>query len=85
MDGIEESLEIEDVYEYINENDGEIFTTGNEEDTDNKDEVVKLEVTLTEEEPLSNYVSRLRKRKRSLRKNYIKRAAFIAEDENVEQ
>ena len=85
MDGIEESLEIEDVYEYINENDGEIFTTGNEEDTDNKDEVVKLEVTLTEEEPLSNYVSRLRKRKRSLRKNYIKREAFIAEDENVEQ
>ena len=85
IDGIEDRFEIEDVYEYINENDGEIFTAGNEEETDNKAEVVKIEMTLPEEEPLSNYVSRLRKRKRGLRRNNIKREAVITDDENVEQ
>lgn len=82
MDGIEESIELEDVYEYINDFDGESYDTSNEEEKVQKDDFVKIEMTLTEEEPLSNYVSRLRNQKRSLRRNLLKREAFKGDDES---
>lgn len=80
MDGIEESIELEDVYEYINEHDGEIYNASNEEVKEDKDDCVKIE--MTDEEPLSNYVSRLRKQKRCLRRNEFKREAVKANDDN---
>ena len=82
MDGIEESIELEDVYEYINDYDGESYDTSNEEEKEHKDDFVKIEMTLTEEEPLSNYVSRLRKQKRSLRRNIFKKEAVKGDDES---
>lgn len=72
MDGIEESIELEDVYEYIKDYDGDSYDASNEEEKEHKDDFLKIEMTLTEEEPLSNYVSRLRKQKRSLRRNIFK-------------
>ena len=80
MDGIEESIELEDVYEYINEHDGEIYNASNEEEKEDKDDFVKIE--MTDEEPLSNYVSRLRKQKRCLRRNEFKREALKADDDS---